>query len=65
MKIYTFFLNWQELRANLEEKKEESKITVEDKQYIQLADSGRDKFKTLRDIRSGNTKRRLDMFENM
>jgi len=55
----------KELRANLEEKKEESKITVEDKQYIQLANSGRDKFKTLRDIRSGNTKRRLDMFENM
>merc|ERR1712083_510520 len=55
----------KELRANLEATKEEEKLTVEDRQYMKLAETGRDKFKTLRDIRSGNTKRRLDMFENM
>lgn len=26
---------------------------------------GRDKFKTLRDIRKGNTSRRVELFENM
>merc|ERR1711935_1108570 len=55
----------KELRATLEEEKEEDMLTVEDKQYKQLVGQGRDKFKTLRDIRSGNTKRRLDIFENM
>jgi len=55
----------KELRATLEEEKEEAMLTVEDKQYNQLVGQGRDKFKTLRDIRSGNTKRRLDIFENM
>lgn len=27
--------------------------------------AGRDKYKTLRQIRSGNTKRRIDQYENM
>jgi len=26
---------------------------------------GRDKYKTLREVRKGNTKRRVDQFENM
>merc|ERR1712037_94938 len=46
----------KELRATLQEEKEEDMLTVEDKQYNQLVGQGRDKFKTLRDIRSGNTK---------
>lgn len=49
----------------MEETKDETKATEADKQYQLLTDQGRDKFKTLRDIRSGNTKRRTDMFENM
>merc|ERR1711953_1098473 len=55
----------KELRANLEENKDETKATEADKQYQLLTEQGRDKFKTLRDIRSGNTKRRIDNFENM
>ena len=55
----------QELRANLEMTKDEEKETEEDRQYKLLSEQGRDKFKTLRDIRSGNTKRRIDNFENM
>ena len=55
----------QELRANLAMTKDEEKETEEDRQYKLLSEQGRDKFKTLRDIRSGNTKRRIDNFENM
>merc|ERR1719219_2315424 len=53
----------KELRANLEMTKDEEKETEEDRQYKLLSEQGRDKFKTLRDIRSGNTKRRIDNFE--
>jgi len=55
----------QELRSNLEEAKDETKVTEEDRQYQLLVDGNRDKFKTLREIRSGATKRRIDKFENM
>ena len=39
--------------------------SMEDKQYKDNLSQGRDKFKTLRDVRRGNTLRRIDMFENM
>ena len=58
-------LLFQELRANLESAKDETKETEVDHQYQLITEQGRDKFKTLRDIRSGNTKRRIDNFENM
>lgn len=63
MIIYEKYL--KELRKNLETVKDESKLTEADRQYKLISDQGRDKFKTLRDIRSGNTKRRIDNFENM
>ena len=62
-RIYLFL--FQELRSNLEEAKDETKVTEEDRQYQLLVDGNRDKFKTLREIRSGATKRRIDKFENM
>ena len=62
---YLDLFAFQELRSNLEEAKDETKVTVEDKQYQILLDGNRDKFKTLRDIRSGATKRRIDKFENL
>ena len=53
------------MRANLEEAKDETKETEADRQYKVLVENDRDKFKTLREIRSGHTKRRIDKFENM
>ena len=45
--------------------KDDTKETEVDRQYQLITEHGRDKFKTLRDIRSGATKRRIDNFENM
>lgn len=36
-----------------------------DKIHRENVRQGRDKYKTLREIRKGNTKRRVDQFENM
>ena len=39
--------------------------TAEDVMYKQNLAEGKSKFKTLREVRRGNTLRRIDMFENM
>jgi len=55
-----------ELGKELEEKKHEENETDETKVYREnLRISGADKYKTLREVRKGNTKRRIDNFENM
>ena len=36
-----------------------------DKIHKENVKQGRDKYKTLREVRKGNTKRRVDQFENM
>jgi len=55
-----------ELGKELEEKKHEDNETDETKVYREnLRISGADKYKTLREVRKGNTKRRIDNFENM
>merc|ERR1739838_454809 len=55
-----------ELEKELEEKKHEDNETDETKVYREnLRISGADKYKTLREVRKGNTKRRIDNFENM
>jgi len=41
------------------------KITDNDRLHQQNAASGRDKYKTLKLIRQGNTKKRIDEFESM
>ncbi|OQV15172.1 Moesin/ezrin/radixin-like protein 1 [Hypsibius exemplaris] len=52
-------------RARLEENADESQLTQEDRLQRENVRVGRDKYKTLRDIRKGNTKRRVDQFENL
>ena len=37
----------------------------EDQIHKENVKQGRDKYKTLREVRKGNTKRRVDQFENM
>ena len=56
----------EELGAELEEQREEEEETEEDRIYRDnLRLTGMDKYKTLREVRKGNTKRRIDVFENM
>ncbi|CAG7734215.1 unnamed protein product [Allacma fusca] len=54
-----------ELKKDLAESRDETKETTMDKLHKENVRQGRDKYKTLREIRKGNTKRRVDQFENM
>nr|KAF7400037.1 hypothetical protein H0235_015774 [Vespula pensylvanica] len=53
------------LKQDLAQSRDETKETVMDKIHRENVRQGRDKYKTLREIRKGNTKRRVDQFENM
>ncbi|OXA50335.1 Moesin/ezrin/radixin 1 [Folsomia candida] len=53
------------LKQELMETRDDSKETTMDKLHKENVRQGRDKYKTLREIRKGNTKRRVDQFENM
>jgi len=53
----------QTLTAELEATKLHSALTHNDLLYRKIVASGRDKYKTLKQIRQGNTKQRVDMFE--
>lgn len=53
------------LSRELEQSKDETKLTTNDLLHQENVKQGRDKYKTLREIRKGNTKRRVDQFENM
>ena len=55
----------QMLKKDLAGTKDETKETPMDKLHKENVKQGRDKYKTLREIRKGNTKRRVDQFENM
>ena len=55
----------QALKDELAETRDDSKETQMDKLHKENVKEGRDKYKTLREIRKGNTKRRVDAFENM
>lgn len=55
----------KELRGDLEVSKDETKVTDVDKIHIQNMAQGKDKYKTLKQIRRGNTKQRIDQFEMM
>lgn len=55
----------QELEAELQEKKDETKQTRNDVLHAENVKQGRDKYKTLKQIRAGNTKKRVDEFESM
>lgn len=53
------------LKQDLAQTLDETKETAMDKIHRENVRVGRDKYKTLREIRKGNTKRRVDQFENM
>lgn len=55
----------QTLGAELAAAKDQSQITKNDVLHSQNVAQGRDKYKTLKQIRQGNTKQRVDMFEAM
>lgn len=56
---------FQALKQDLAQSRDDTKETVNDKIHRENVRQGRDKYKTLREIRKGNTKRRVDQFENM
>ncbi|XP_076060401.1 moesin isoform X1 [Oratosquilla oratoria] len=53
------------LKKDLEQTRDTEKETTMDKIHKENVRQGRDKYKTLREIRKGNTKRRVDQFENL
>jgi len=55
----------QTLSAELEAAKLQTAVTLNDALYRKIVATGRDKYKTLKQIRAGNTKQRVDMFEAM
>jgi len=55
----------EELGKDLEDKRDKDNETEESKIYRDNLRTGADKYKTLREVRKGNTKRRIDNFENM
>jgi hypothetical protein len=56
---------FQMLGKELQAEKVEGAETNTDKLHLENVRQGRDKFKTLKQIRAGNTKRRVDEFEAM
>ena len=63
--INRLFCFFQELQAELQETKIEEKATTTDILHAENVKQGRDKYKTLKQIRQGNTKKRIDEFESM
>jgi len=58
--------NMEELSKELETMKDEEQESEEHRLYREnVRLTGRDKYKTLRQVRQGNTKRRIDSFENL
>lgn len=53
----------QALTSELAQARDESKNTANDLLHTENVRVGRDKYKTLRQIRQGNTKQRIDEFE--
>jgi hypothetical protein len=53
------------LTSELSQAKDETKQTKMDMLHQENVKQGRDKYKTLRQIRQGNTKNRVDQFENL
>merc|ERR1711881_540660 len=53
------------LKDELSGTRDETGETTMDRIHKENVKQGRDKYKTLREVRKGNTKRRVDQFENM
>lgn len=58
-------MSLQALSSELADTCDESKKTANDLIHAENVRLGRDKYKTLRQIRQGNTKQRIDEFESM
>ncbi|XP_061082245.1 radixin-like isoform X2 [Conger conger] len=58
-------LQLQTLSSELAEARDDTKKTANDMLHAENVKAGRDKYKTLRQIRQGNTKQRIDEFESM
>ena len=56
---------FQSLSADLAGAKDQTRVTRNDILHLDNVSKGRDKYKTLKQIRQGNTKQRVDMFEAM
>uniref|UniRef100_A0A915KB20 FERM domain-containing protein n=1 Tax=Romanomermis culicivorax TaxID=13658 RepID=A0A915KB20_ROMCU len=54
----------ESLNAELEKVRVQEKVTDYDVLHMENKRAGRDKYKTLKQIRAGNTQRRIDQFEN-
>ena len=55
----------QSLKSELASSKDQTRVTRNDLLHEQNVAQGRDKYKTLKQIRQGNTKHRVDQFESM
>lgn len=55
----------QALTSELANARDDTKKTANDMIHAENMRQGRDKYKTLRQIRQGNTKQRIDEFESM
>merc|ERR1711937_83074 len=55
----------QALKAQLSGLKDTDKLTEMDLLHAENVKMGRDKYKTLKQIRAGNTRERIDQFERM
>lgn len=67
---YTYFylhniILLQSLTSELATTLDDSKQSHMDQLHAENVKQGRDKYKTLRQIRQGNTKQRVEIFENM
>lgn len=63
--MYVIVCSSQSLTAELASTRVESKQTRMDLLHAENLKQGRDKYKTLRQIRLGNTKNRVEQFENL
>lgn len=61
--ILSFFSPLQNLSSELQEQKDDKKMTTNDILHAENVKQGRDKYKTLKQIRQGNTRKRVDEFE--
>ncbi len=62
--LFVYF-SAQALSSELAEARDDTKKTQNDMLHAENVKAGRDKYKTLRQIRQGNTKQRIDEFESM
>lgn len=62
---YLFSPSPKALSSELANARDETKKTANDMIHAENMRLGRDKYKTLRQIRQGNTKQRIDEFESM